>query len=321
MALKKKTPRKSKRNAVSRSKTDRWDIKKIILPLGVAVFAVFAASSATYTQRFSRDVLGEESSMAKQETRGESVRQQEQMQAEEASQESQENRGPSAASGSRQQNGVERETSDQASRTSNEDGGARKREAEQETVRYMVEEKDGKMTLKALAPSGDERRGADREQERKKLEQELEDADIEIASADGYMKLVRNAVEARVRFPLSVDPATGQLTVTTPAGVKTVAILPDAAVARLLSLGVLSDVALHPVAQRGATDSGVPNARVELTLEDNNLVYKIEGSKQHRLFGFIPVAAPRTVTISALTGNVVSQTQSWLVGLIDLVSL
>lgn len=299
MAKKKNRAGKTSHHFHLKSKRDRWEIKRILLPLGFAVFALFASSQLTYTHSFQAQVLGDEDKV------------EEEQQEEERKEEEEKQR----------ESETEEETQDGVKvKTKVEDNGSRKVEVESEDVHFTFEEQEGEVKLKVENAEGEEIRTRDRLREAEELEDELEDDEIEIASRDGEMEIEHNAVRARVNFPLSIDPETKQLTVTTPAGVKTVAILPDAALVRLFASGLLSDFSSSSVEPQIATDSAVTDDSFELTLEDNHLVYEIKGTKQHRLFGLIPVATPRTVTVSALSGDVVSQTQTWFSGFIDLLS-
>lgn len=336
MAHKKKIHAKSKRRVVSRPKKARWDIKRIFLPVGVAVFALLAVSQVTYTQSFRSDILGDESNSGGQgshdeevqqeeQKHQEEVQQEEQKQAEEANRASQENGGSGTGTTqvNRQQNEIEIETADGVKVKSKvEDDGARKTEVESETVRYTFEEKDGRIRLRAETEAGEDITSKDTENEIEELEQELEDKDIEIASGDGHMKLTRNAVQARVRFPLSVDPVTGSLMVNTPAGEKAIAVLPDDALFRLMDTNMLSEV-VTPKNPGGAEPAEVDDGtrHVELTEENGNLVYEIEGKKNHKLFGVFPVATDRSVKVSALTGEVLSKTETVFATILDALSL
>lgn len=295
MAKKKKTQRSIALKAASRTKKSRWEIKRILLPLGFVAFALLVASEVPYTSRFQSQVLGDEDRVEEEQKQEEQKREEEKKQEEERKE-------------------IEVITTDGVKvKTKVEDDGSRKVEVESPGVRFKFEEQEGEVKLKVENEDGEEIRTRERLREVEELEDELEDEEIEVASREGEMEIEHNAVRARVNFPLSVDPATRQLTVTTPAGIKTVAVLPDAAMVRLLASGLLSDIA------SGSATVATPS--FELSIEDNHLVYEIQGTKQHRLLGFIPVTTPRTVTVSALTGDVVSQSQTWLSGLVDLLSL
>lgn len=326
MARKNHRGRKAIRRTDPRPNRDWWEIKRILLPLGFALFALMVSSHLTYTHSFQSQVLGDEDRVEEEQQKEEEQREEEKKQEEEQKREeekqSESNSGSGNTSGASERKETEVTTSEGVKvKTKIEDDGSRKVEVESDGVRFKFEEQEGEVKLKVENEAGEEIRTRDRLREAQELEDELEDDEVEIASRDGEMEIEHNAVRARVNFPLSIDPLTRQLTVTTPAGIKTVAVLPDAALVRLLASGLLSDIASGSTEPQVATDSAATSGSFELTLEGNHLVYEVHGTKQHRLFGFIPVTTPRTVTVSALTGDIVSQTQTWLSGFVDLLSL
>lgn len=177
-----------------------------------------------------------------------------------------------------------------------------------------VEGEDGGSGGPVVTPPKLQPEGArGKEREMNEIKKYLAEENISIATKGGYTEMERNAVRARTNFPLSIDPETHELIVTTPAGEKRVAVLPDAALGNALFSGLLSEAA-------GATDSADSAGAVELEVEDENLVYKIRGKKEHKLFGFIPVSTDRTIRVSADTGEILSQTQTWLSGIIERLS-
>lgn len=186
----------------------------------------------------------------------------------------------------------------------------------EKTPRYRIESADGETKLTVEDENGEEVREWEHVRVREELEKYLAEEKIEISSDGGHMEMEHNAVRARVNFPLSIDPVSRELVVSTPNGEKVVTILPDAAVANVLTKGFLSTVSMPETTDTEALTDGVV-----LTLEGDNLVYELEGEKEHKLFGFIPVTTQKKVTVSALTGETLSQTQTWLSGLVDLFSL
>lgn len=141
------------------------------------------------------------------------------------------------------------------------------------------------------------------------IEQELEDDGIEIASSSGGLIIKKNKIRARTSFPLSVNPETNELVVTTPSGVKTVTILPDRAVENMLAKGVLSEV-----------DKEESEDSVEIETKKDELVYKIKGEKDHKFLGFIPLKTVITAFVSAQTGQLTAQEQSLLSQIISRLS-
>lgn len=127
--------------------------------------------------------------------------------------------------------------------------------------------------------------------------------------------------QALTDLPLSVNLATNELTVTTPAGERTVTVLPDQAVQNMLAANVIDRMggqALVDLVRQG----GVETLAQVVTLSEQNGVplYEIQGVKEHRLLGFFPVTTDVTVTVSAETGEVVDTNQSFLDTVIDVFS-
>ncbi len=106
-------------------------------------------------------------------------------------------------------------------------------------------------------------------------------------------------------FPLSVNPATRELTVTTPAGSKVVAVLPQQAIDNMLATGIVT------------TTTGV-----DLKTEpDGSLTYNINGTKNKKLLGVFDVAIPKNLIVSAQTGQVLTVNQSIFAKILDFLSI
>ncbi|MCL4360638.1 hypothetical protein M1555_05315 [Patescibacteria group bacterium] len=186
-------------------------------------------------------------------------------------------------------------------------------------VQFHFQAQNGEVQLEAQDAGGNTLKTRTQERERTRLEQELQDKGIDVSSSDGELMIHKANVGAVSHFPLSVDPLTNSLVVTTPAGQKTVTVLPDAAVQNLLSRGIMP-VASGSATMSGTTAGGTPPSPIALTLHNNELVYQVEAQQQHRLFGFIPVTMPTTAYVSAENGQVVSETNSLLSQLVGLLS-
>lgn len=155
-----------------------------------------------------------------------------------------------------------------------------------------------------------------------------EDSESEEASRSSYrlkrsgnrLTVAQARFAAKTNYPLSVNSETNELIVSTPAGTRTVTVLPDEAITNMLSRGVLDTV--DEATDSGevdegdeATDSATPSAsldgdtpELELTTnQEGELVYQVEGVKTKRLLGLLPVGIRKQVQISAETGEVVSE--------------
>ncbi len=106
-------------------------------------------------------------------------------------------------------------------------------------------------------------------------------------------------------FPLSVNPGTRELTVTTPSGSRVVAVLPQQAVDNMLTTKIVTST------------SGV-----DLKTEpDGTLSYDIDGTKNEKLLGVFDVAIPKNLIVSAQTGQVLVVNQSTFSKILDLLSI
>ncbi len=146
----------------------------------------------------------------------------------------------------------------------------------------------------------------------KKLNEELKNENIHVGSSSGGFTVKHGQVEAETHFPLSVNVATHELTVTTPAGIKTVTVLPDQAVQNLLSRNIFDRI---------ETNEASPGAqKVELTEVENQPVFAVKGLNDKRLLGFIPVSVRKTAFVSAQNGGVVRTDETPVNRLLDIFS-
>lgn len=162
---------------------------------------------------------------------------------------------------------------------------------------------------KSLKLEIEEKNGKKHEEEQDEFEVETENEPIKISTgeAENEFDIKRGTGEAKLHFPLSVNPETHALTVTTPQGAKTVTILPD--------------TAAHTINELGAFDNASQEAKFELQMENNQLVYKVEGKKQKKLLGLLPVSLLKEVILSAETGNVIKINESFFTRLFDFLSI
>jgi len=136
---------------------------------------------------------------------------------------------------------------------------------------------------------------------------------IRIKSKNNGFQLIENEIEVESNFPLSVDPVTRELKITTPAGERVVAILPQQAIGNMLAGGTFELV----LKSRTNPDE----EEVEIEEEEGRIVYKITGANQERLLGIFNVLVPRTAIVSAETGQTLGVTQTLLSRLLDLLSV
>lgn len=178
----------------------------------------------------------------------------------------------------------------------------------------------------------------DEDSEENNLETELEeDLEIEdgtisgklkIKGKDGVLFVIRNGVAAGTEFPLSIDLTTNELIVTTPAGVKRVAVLPDSAVRNMILRGfitqVVSTVGEGKESGGGSSESGgllEAKEKVKIVTDENGrLVYEIEGEKFEVFLGLLPVRIKKKLVVSGENGELLSVRQTLLQRVVDALS-
>jgi hypothetical protein len=251
------------------------------------------------------------------------------------------------------------------------------REAKREEVRMMLQEKledkenrklnitsnNGKLSVKVENEDEEEdegsEEGTENEDEELDLEDELEvqeatgEGKIKIKARNNHLYVERNRVAARTNFPLSLDLDTNELIVTTPAGTKRVAVLPDVAIRNMIANGVITNVLggedeTPDGDDNEATDSGeidngedatesgdfedneeatqsgetqVPEEEIALVVEDGNVLYEINGESQQVFLGLFQVKIKKTLFVSAENGELVRVDESLMQRLLDLFSV
>ncbi len=130
---------------------------------------------------------------------------------------------------------------------------------------------------------------------------------IKIRSGDNKFEFEQEGEKTRVRtnFPLSVNPTTRELTVTTPAGSRVVAVLPEKAINNMIEAGFITTTE----AANLTTDTG------------GKLIYQIDGTKEEKLLWLFKIALRRRISVSAETGEIVALDQSFLNRLLDFLSV
>lgn len=190
-------------------------------------------------------------------------------------------------------------------------------------VKVRYELKDGQLVVKVENEAGEELELEDEEIEQieDEVEEELEDDGIKIASTAGKLAVVKNKFAASTNFPLSINPDTNELIVTTQAGQKVVTILPDQAVQNMLAANVISRLGTQAIVDTALQNQvASASAIIALGVRNNVPIYEIPGIRDFRLLGFIPVSAPVTAVVSAETGELVTAEQPLLTRIVDLLS-
>lgn len=306
----------------------------IFVLIGVVVFTngySVKQSSLGITQ----NVLGENENQAgeqAQEASKKAVEQAREVQKQQAEQQKESSKietrnGSSSARVNIQPQGLKRETEIETPegikiKTKVEDDGTTKVEVEKGKLKLKYSTRNGKTQLEAENEQGQQvkLKADDLDSVKEGLDDELEKEGIRISTASGRPVIAKNEVAAQTNFPLSIDAATNQLTVTTAAGQKVVAVLPDQAINNLLASGVLNKIVSQSANSALTNDIGNLSNIVSLESRNSDLVYKVLGDKNYKLFGLIAVSAPTTAFVSAESGNLVAEDRSLITELIRLLS-
>lgn len=159
------------------------------------------------------------------------------------------------------------------------------------------------------------------------LEEKLEDDGIALATGSAQLGFIQNGRRVRTNFPLSVNAATGELLVSTPAGEKVVAILPDVAIQNMIRAGILTSVIEEPVPSaspspgEGTSEATVAGAGIELTEVASQPVFVISGVRDENFLGLIPVGIRLKAVVSVSDGQLIDIRQGLFSKLLDLFSI
>lgn len=129
-----------------------------------------------------------------------------------------------------------------------------------------------------------------------KTSSESAETELDFESEGEHFKFTANGVTALTQLPISIDEETSSLVVTTPAGERIVTVLPDEALQILRNSLLVNSV-----------------EKIQLVQNGEKLTFKVNGKKQGKLFGFIPVSAEVESEVDAETGEALTTTQPiWL---------
>ncbi|MBI2613996.1 MAG: hypothetical protein HYW62_04470 [Candidatus Levybacteria bacterium] len=187
-------------------------------------------------------------------------------------------------------------------------------------IKTRLEIRDDRMIIKAEQEDGTEVELEDNTIF--KIEERLGISGIKIATAGAEKFIIqRGTTGAITDFPLSIDLVTNMLTVNTPAGQKTVTVLPDQAVQNLIATNVVNRIGGQAVAD-AVLNNNLSSVSQIITLSEQNgvPVYEINGISDQKLLGFIPVSIDKKVDVSAESGEVISTDISLGDRILDLLS-
>lgn len=194
------------------------------------------------------------------------------------------------------------------------------------TTRVKLEKESEGFKLKLENEAGQEtRRLKSQGPDLLKISERSTDRDLTISThSANRLLLSRRRLGAITDLPIAVSLQTNQLIVSTQAGSRVVAVLPDQAIENLLREKLLDKIGglkVEEILSEASPSSAFAQA-VELKMDSGGEpVYEVEGSKSLKLLGFYPVTLPRRVVISAQTGAVEKVQESILSRFLGLLSL
>lgn len=198
-------------------------------------------------------------------------------------------------------------------------------------VRIKTEE--GRIKLRVATPSGQtEMDVTDLGGDIVRVRERVEDHEIRIRAREDRLEIRQKGIGALTHFPISVNPQTNELTVTTPSGTRVVAVLPSVAVENILQSNIMDRILASraapspspgetPEPEEEATEEAEleetdePEQEIELVERDGKLAFKIEGAKSVRFLNFLPVEVPITAHVSAQTGETLAISRPWFLTL------
>lgn len=127
-----------------------------------------------------------------------------------------------------------------------------------------------------------------------KVKEGQKENEIELKAEDGRFEFKAKGVAAQSNFPLTLNNATGELSVQTPQGTKIIRLLPNQVAEIALRAGVQNKIEAIEVSEN------------EQEKDESGLVFKVQGTKSGKFLGLIPISAPVETQIGAQTGNIVS---------------
>ncbi len=192
-------------------------------------------------------------------------------------------------------------------------------------TRIRLENEDGRFKLKIKNDLDEDVSEVEPEGENLlEVAEREEDNRLKISTISASRLLLsRRRLGAITDLPISVSLQTNQLIVSTQAGSRVVAILPDQAIENMLREKLLDKVGGFSVSEilSEASPSSTFAESVELKVDaGGEPVYEIFGSKLFKVLGFWPVSLPRKITISAQTGAVEKVSESLLNRFLNLIS-
>ncbi len=207
------------------------------------------------------------------------------------------------------------------------EAGKEKTKIKFEGIKIEVEQEGSKIVTKFKDENGKEvdLEATEEAEVIDNLDKKLEEDDVKISTNSAELGFTQKGRRVRTNFPLSVNPATGELFVTTPSGTKTVTVLPQQAIENMIEAGVMTRTeepqSPPPLESSGAAQviSG-DNSSIELTEVNNQPTYAINGIKSKKILGLIPVDLKIQTYVSATDGSLLNIKQDFLTRILSLIS-
>lgn len=195
-----------------------------------------------------------------------------------------------------------------------------KAELNLETAGLHIElkrEDNGQLKITAKKEDGTE--VALHENALEKINESLKEQGLSVSTASANkFAITSDKTEAETEFPLSIDPSTNTLAVTTPNGTKDVTILPNQAVTNVLDKNILTNV--ESKTSINATESASATQTTTLTEVNGQLVFAVNGVAKKNLLGVFPVGFAKTALVSATNGQVVQVNETILNRILEALS-
>lgn len=171
-------------------------------------------------------------------------------------------------------------------------------ESEEKESELEIEQEEGK-TKVTIKTGGVERKFEFREKEGKtvlrmrfKDETTGEESEFELKVKQNKFELKHKGTIATTSFPISIDPETNTLSVTTPAGTVVIKTLPSRAIEMMLSSGLADKVTQAEIIENPKPGPGESLVAIE-----------VSGSKQKKFLGLFNVSAPLRIRVDAQSGE------------------
>jgi len=135
----------------------------------------------------------------------------------------------------------------------------------------------------------------------------LKDSGVSMGTVGEKFAITKNGVTVLTDLPVSVDLDSGRMMILSNNALLPIKVLPDKAAANLTQLDTNGEInkEISPV----------------IEISGGEVVYRFEGSKPYKMFGFININALTTTYVSADSGEIVSKKQPFVSDVIRLFSI